>query len=150
METRYKTFTGLITRLMRSIRRIKTDEMADFQLKGPHVSCLYYLYDEGAMTAAALCEKCGEDKAALSRALETLCEGGYITRGDRRYRSPISLTDSGRAVCEEIARRIDRVVEEAGAENNFIFGATVEELRACTDYDPRKIYESDPHIRRWG
>ena len=115
METRYKTFTGLITRLMRSIRRIKTDEMADFQLKGPHVSCLYYLYDEGAMTAAALCEKCGEDKAALSRALETLCEGGYITRGDRRYRSPISLTDSGRAVCEEIARRIDRVVEEAGA-----------------------------------
>ena len=32
METRYKTFTGLITRLMRSIRRIKTDEMADFQL----------------------------------------------------------------------------------------------------------------------
>ena len=115
METRYKTFTGLITRLMRSIRRIKTDEMADFQLKGPHVSCLYYLYDEGAMTAAALCEKCGEDKAALSRALETLCEGGYITRGDRRYRSPISLTDSGRAVCEDIARRIDRVVEEAGA-----------------------------------
>ena len=115
MEGRYKTFTGLMTRLMRSIKRIKADEMADFQLKGPHVSCLYYLYDEGDMTAAALCEKCGEDKAALSRALETLAEGGYIQRGETRYRSRISLTEKGRRVCEEIARRIDRVVEEAGA-----------------------------------
>ena len=115
METRYKTFTGLMTRLMRSIRRIKADEMADFQLKGPHVSCLYYLYDEGDMTAATLCEKCGEDKAALSRALETLGDGGYIRRGETRYKNLISLTEKGRGICEEIARRIDSVVAEAGA-----------------------------------
>ena len=115
MEARYKTFTGLMTRLMRSIKRIKADEMADFQLKGPHVSCLYYLYDEGDMTAAALCEKSGEDKAALSRALETLAAGGYIRRGETRYKSLISLTDRGRGVCEEISQRIDAVVAEAGA-----------------------------------
>ena len=41
MEERFETFTVLITRISRSIKRIKADEMADFELKGPHVSCLY-------------------------------------------------------------------------------------------------------------
>ena len=43
MEERFETFTVLITRISRSIKRIKADEMADFELKGPHVSCLFYL-----------------------------------------------------------------------------------------------------------
>ena len=43
MEERFETFTILIARISRSIKRIKSEEMADFELKGPHVSCLYYL-----------------------------------------------------------------------------------------------------------
>ena len=40
------------------------------------------------------------------------------------------------------------IAEEAGAENNYIFGATVEELRALGDsYDPVKVYNSDPLVR---
>ena len=40
------------------------------------------------------------------------------------------------------------IVEEAGKENNYIFGATVEELNAIRDtYDPVKIYRSNPVIR---
>jgi len=41
------------------------------------------------------------------------------------------------------------IVAEAGLENNYIFGATVEEIAAAAaDYDPRKLYESNPRIRR--
>ncbi|NLF27720.1 MAG: glycogen/starch/alpha-glucan phosphorylase [Clostridiales bacterium] len=40
------------------------------------------------------------------------------------------------------------IVREAGIENNFIFGATVGELAALSDYDPRAIYESEPRVRR--
>ena len=41
------------------------------------------------------------------------------------------------------------IVEEAGRENNYIFGATVEELNAIRDsYDPKAIYDADPVIRR--
>ena len=41
------------------------------------------------------------------------------------------------------------IVEEAGRENNYIFGATVEELNAIREtYDPKAIYEKDPLIRR--
>ena len=56
METRFETFTVLIARIGRSIRRIKAEEMARFRLKGPHVSCLYYLSLAGPMTARILAE----------------------------------------------------------------------------------------------
>lgn len=39
------------------------------------------------------------------------------------------------------------IVREAGEENNYIFGARVEEL-AEQDYDPRVLYEQDSRIRR--
>ena len=54
MEERFETFTVLITRISRSIKRIKADEMADFELKGPHVSCLYYLSQQDGMTGGHL------------------------------------------------------------------------------------------------
>lgn len=41
------------------------------------------------------------------------------------------------------------IVDRAGRENNYIFGATVEELDAQRDsYDPVKLYEGIPRIRR--
>ena len=41
------------------------------------------------------------------------------------------------------------IVAEAGSENNFIFGYTVDELNARRDnYDPKTIYEFEPRVRR--
>ena len=41
------------------------------------------------------------------------------------------------------------IVRQAGAENNYIFGATVEELESIRDsYNPREIYDSDPILHR--
>ena len=41
------------------------------------------------------------------------------------------------------------IVEQAGRENNYIFGATVEELNALKPtYNPRAIYESNPLLAR--
>jgi len=41
------------------------------------------------------------------------------------------------------------IVEEAGRENNYIFGATVEELNQIRDsYDPKKIYRKNALLRR--
>lgn len=47
MQQRFETFTVLIAKISRSIRRIKAEEMSEFHLKGPHVSCLYYLTQLG-------------------------------------------------------------------------------------------------------
>ena len=41
------------------------------------------------------------------------------------------------------------IVEQAGRENNYIFGATVEELEAIrSSYNPTEIYNNDPRIKR--
>ena len=41
------------------------------------------------------------------------------------------------------------IAEQAGLENNYIFGATVEELNALRpNYNPKEIYESNPRIKR--
>ena len=40
------------------------------------------------------------------------------------------------------------IVEEAGIENNYIFGATVDQIdKISKTYDPKKIYESNPKIK---
>ena len=129
MEERYETFTTLIGSISRSIKRIKSEEMAAFGLKGPHVSCLYYLSLHDGLTAAALCERCDEDKAAVSRSLDYLEKSGYIAcDGGRRYRTPLYLTERGRAVCRAINGKIDRIVDGASrglseAERNSMYCA---------------------------
>lgn len=40
------------------------------------------------------------------------------------------------------------IVEQAGKENNYIFGATVEELSVMKDYDPKRILQENVRIRR--
>ena len=41
------------------------------------------------------------------------------------------------------------IVAEAGEENNYIFGARVEDLEKIKDsYDPKKIYDNNPRIKK--
>ena len=116
MQERFKSFTVLITKINRSIRRIKTEEMAEFDLKSPHVSCLYYLYKAQTLTAKELCDICEEDKAAVSRSIEYLETNGYVTcnsKMQKRYRTPLELTEKGREIGARIVERIDRILGAA-------------------------------------
>ena len=115
MEERFETFTVLIGRINRNIRKIKNQEMASYQLKSIHISCLYYLYSAGSLTAAELCERCEEDKAAVSRALDYLEKEGYLEASDKnakRYRHPLHLKEKGVQASSIIAAKIDAVLEE--------------------------------------
>lgn len=117
MEGRFSSFTVLIAKISREIRRIKTEEMAELSLKSPHVSCLYYLYTQGSMTVRELCDICDEDKAAISRSLEYLEECGCIVRDHadgRRYKAPLVLTEGGREIAERVTEKIERVLGEVG------------------------------------
>ncbi|MBQ7293298.1 MAG: MarR family transcriptional regulator, partial [Clostridia bacterium] len=68
MQDRFKTFTVLIDKLKRCVRKIKNEEVAEYGLKSPHVSCLYYLYiSKEPLTAKEIEEICEEDKASVSR-----------------------------------------------------------------------------------
>ena len=116
MEERFKTFTVLISTINRNIKRIKSEEMDEFNLKSPHVSCLYYLYTSDSLSAKELCDICGEDKASISRSLEFLENNGYLvcdTTQKKRYRSQLMLTEKGQAIAKLISDKIDRILEFA-------------------------------------
>ncbi|MBR7142189.1 MAG: winged helix-turn-helix transcriptional regulator [Clostridia bacterium] len=118
MEARFETFTVLINRINRNIRKIKNLEMAEYQLRSPHISCLYYLYTSPGLTSTELCEKCEEDKATVSRSLEYLEANGYLTCQSsraKRYKSPLALTQKGLDAGGRIAHKIQRVLEEVSA-----------------------------------
>lgn len=117
MQERFETFTVLINRISRNIRRIKNQEMEEYNLKSAHISCLYYLYQSERLTASELCERCEEDKATISRALEYLEKNGYLiceTKAAKRYRSPLLLTEKGNVTAAKIAEKIDDVLMQVG------------------------------------
>lgn len=115
MQERFETFTVLINRISRNIRKIKNQEMAEYQLRSAHISCLYYLYSGDQMTATDLCERCEEDKATISRALDYLETNGYLrceSKSAKRYKSPLILTEKGSEVGRKISEKVDRVLDE--------------------------------------
>lgn len=115
MQERFETFTVLINRISRNIRKIKNQEMAEYHLRSAHISCLYYLYSAKCATATDLCERCEEDKATISRALDYLEMNGYLrceSKSAKRYKSPLVLTEKGVAVGKKISDKIDRVLDE--------------------------------------
>lgn len=114
MQERFETFTVLINRISRNIRKIKNQEMAEYGLRSAHISCLYYLYTNKGSTATDLCERCEEDKATISRALDYLETNGFIScesKTAKRYKSPLVLTDKGNEAGKKIAEKINDVLD---------------------------------------
>lgn len=116
VENRFENFTVLITKISRAIRRIKTEEMAEFDLKSPHVSCLYYIYKNRQLTAKELCDLCDEDKSAISRSLVFLEDEGFLecdSKTIKKYKAPITLTKKGEEIGKIIDGKIDKIVDMA-------------------------------------
>lgn len=114
MKERFETFTVLINRINRNIRKIKNAEMAEYNLRSVHISCLYYLYMVEGLTATDLCERCEEDKATISRAVDYLEKNGYLiceSKTAKKYKSTFVLTDKGCEVAEKISEKIAHVLD---------------------------------------
>lgn len=114
---RFNKFTTQVNKIVRNIYRIKCEETGKLGLKGTHVSCLYYLYRaETPLTAVELCSVCGEDKAAISRAVDYLGGEGYLKCGSgtqKKYKSPISLTEKGRETGKIISEKVESILVDA-------------------------------------
>ena len=109
MLKRFQSFVSGITICYKYIQRIKSVEMTEFGLKGTHVMCLFFLWQnpEG-LTAAQLSQLCVEDKAAISRTLAVLNEKEYICSEGKKYRAEIRLTEKGL----EVTRKLEELIEQ--------------------------------------
>ncbi len=116
MEERFETFTILLAKINKAIRKIKARVMEEFDLKISHVSCIYYISVYKTLTATELCEICQEDKGAISRAILNLKEKGFIKNTDEnnsRYRADLELTELGKTVADRISYNIRLYIGEA-------------------------------------
>ncbi len=118
MENRFEIFTRSIARIYRTVQRIKTLEMAELGLKGTHVMCLFSLYEHAdGLSLTRLSEACGEDKAAISRAVRELKALGLveeISEPTKKYRAPIVLTREGQHTAGKLQEKIENAVAAGG------------------------------------
>ncbi len=115
MIKRYETFTVLIANITRSLRKIKTEEMAKWNLKSHHLSCIFYLYEHKSLTLKELADVSGEDKANLSRSIEILETMELVEpekSKSRRYKNRLILTEKGVAVGKGIYDRVEEILRE--------------------------------------
>jgi DNA-binding MarR family transcriptional regulator len=115
MDERFKIFTNHINSINRSIRRIKNIEMKEYDLKSPHVSCIYYLYKEKSLSIKELTKLCDVDKSAISRTLDYLLNNDFIIiNGDKGYKNNLILTNKGNIVGKYISDKVDNILNYAG------------------------------------
>lgn len=116
MIERFELFTTTITQIYKNLQRIKMQEMADLELRGNHVMCLFQLnrHKEG-LTVTQISNLCGEDKAATSRTISDLIKKGFVvTDTEKKYRAPIILTENGQKIANQIDKLATQAVEAAG------------------------------------
>ena len=118
MVERFERFSLAIFEISRHWHKIAADEMAQYELKGPHAIYLIIMYHhpEG-LTAALLGEKCGKDKADVSRTISLLEQKGLIKREEvnhNGYRALLRLTETGEEAAKHLCERVGVAVEHAG------------------------------------
>ncbi len=118
MIDRFERFSMAIFEISRHWHKIAADEMEKYGLKGPH--CIYLLtmhqHPEG-ITASALGELCGRDKADVSRMMSIMEKKGLVSKETTQqnlYRGLLKLTEEGIAAAEQVCQRVCVAVESAG------------------------------------
>lgn len=132
MIDRFERFSMAIFEISRHWHKIAADEMEKYGLKGPH--CIYLLtmhqHPEG-ITASALGELCGRDKADVSRMMSIMEKKGLVTKHglpQNLYRNILKLTEEGVAAAEHVYQRVCVAVEATGkgldeARRTFLYEA---------------------------
>ena len=133
MVDRFARFSFAISEISRCWHRIAGEQMGLYGLKGPYAVYFtaLYRYPDG-ITAAQLAEQCGRDKADVSRALTLLESRGFVSREQKSYRSSVRLTQTGKALAEEINRKAQIAVEQASCgvfpEKRAVFYEVLEQI----------------------
>lgn len=116
MLQRFELFTSGISSMYRDVQKIERDEMEKQGLRGAFAQYLLAIsrFPEG-ITAAALCEVCDKDKAAVSRVLAEMEAKGLVEREtENQYRAKLRLTPDGEEAAEFVRKRASAAVELAG------------------------------------
>lgn len=145
MEDLYINFTVLISKINKVIQRIKSFEIAKYGLQPIHVSCSYYLSkNPQGLTAKELSAMTLEDKAAISRALKTLNEKGFVQYAPGGRNEIVKLTKEGMAFTDIVSKKIKLAVDAGSVkltekEHEFFYSSLIEIANNLSDYYQKLI-----------
>ena len=118
MLERFERFTSSISQISEYWNKLASEEMKNYNLKGPHVTYLICLYRHpGGVTSAGLSKLCHRDKAEVSRSVSLLEKKELIRReyiNGNSYKALIKLTDKGRTSAINLCERASLAVTFAG------------------------------------
>ena len=119
MTYRFEMFTTAIAEINRCIQKIKAMEMTEFNLRGGHLMCLYYLLHHPEwLTVSEISVLCDEDKAAVSRFMADLQERRFAfcqaSGARKKYRAKLFLTEPGKEIAHSVDQRVERAVNRGG------------------------------------
>ena len=136
-KVRFEKFTLLIDGIHKSMHKIKLDEAPRFGIQGVHVFWLFQLlmHPDG-LTATELAAVSRIDRSLVSRKIEALKEGGYVTSptpgGRKRYNERLVLTPEGKRIAESISARVfavqDAVSKDINEEELKVFYSVLERI----------------------
>ena len=118
-EERFEVFFQNISGLYRAVQRLRAQFAQMSGVSSVHLFWLYLLreYPEG-LAASRLAELSNIDRSLVSRQLKPLLARGLVQTGEqtgkRRYGWKIRLTDTGRALAEQIAQEALAIQNRAG------------------------------------
>ena len=93
-EDKFREFSALVARADKALLKAKAEYVKPFGLRGVHVSCLLALLNAaGGLTASELSERCGVDRAQISRVVS---EPGLRHGGRRTAALPRQPLPDGR------------------------------------------------------
>ncbi len=118
-------FSSAVDAMVKAVQRYKNSRMSEFGLRGMHLMFLCCLsYEDGGLTSSELADRCGVDKAFISRIAHELIVSGYIEYSDdgeegliqrtltSRYKKKLVLTKQGHGIMPRINEMIDEAVKK--------------------------------------
>ncbi len=108
---RIELFCSLTDSACKSIQRLKATQMDAFDLSAAHTRSLCLLLEAlpTGLTQTELAQRCGMDRAQISRVLSALRNRNYLTTvGQGDYKKRYVLTEAG----IEVANQIEAMIEE--------------------------------------
>ena len=140
---RFETFSTLIAKINKNVRKIKSAEMSSYNLRSTHVQYIYHLYREKALSLKQLSNLCIADKASVSRAVEELQSLGLIKADNKKqYKISYSLTEDGERIGESLFQRIDTIIGRAGRGLSEEERADIYKMLALISENLQKIVDS--------
>ncbi len=146
---RFEEFTYIISKIYRSIQKIKLEELQKYELKGSHMSYVYFIGNsEEGLSFKEISDLSPDNKGLVSRNLKQLERRNIIFKeieNDKVYKGKFKLSLKGKEVFTNITKKTEELCEYVYLDNKELeiedFYANLNKISEKLDLIVKKYYD---------